>query len=178
MYAFKALIASQSRAMRGSKARTRRINGSETSRHIARQREVKRDRRPESARMPGRIRRRRDGVVRQRAVFRPKPHGPYRRADDAPQGRRATEGLRCARSERRERHVQRREMPGNKADGAEMAVQPRRTRTRWQSRDCGAVRGLGGCTASFAAKRRPAFSADSLTTPHMGCRQAKRLQLQ
>ena len=76
MYAFKALIASQSRAMRGSKARTRRINGSETSRHIERQREVKRDRRPESARMPGRIRRRRDGVVRQRAVFRPKPQAP------------------------------------------------------------------------------------------------------
>ena len=72
MYAFKALIASQSRAMRGSKARTRRINGSETSRHIARQREVKRDRRPESARMPGRIRCRRDGVVRLKVDVQPR----------------------------------------------------------------------------------------------------------
>ena len=36
--------------------------------------------------------------------------------------------------------MQRREMPGDKADGAEMAVQPRRTRTRWQSRDCGEMR--------------------------------------
>ena len=65
--------------------------------------------------------------------------------------------------------MQRREMPGNKADGAEMAVQPRRTRTRWQSRDCGAVRGLNGCAASSAAKRRPAFSADSqaLHTIHL-----------
>ena len=65
--------------------------------------------------------------------------------------------------------MQRREMPGDKADGAEMAVQPRRTRTRWQSRDCGAVRGLNGCAASSAAKRRPAFSADSqaLNTAHL-----------
>jgi hypothetical protein len=62
--------------------------------------------------------------------------------------------------------VQRREMTGDKADGAQMAVQPRRTRTRWQSRDCGAVRGLCGCPASFTAKRRPAFSAD-LQAPHM-----------
>jgi len=60
-------------------------------------------------------------------------------------------------------------MPGDKADGAEMAVQPRRTRTRWQSRDCRAVRGLNGCAASSAAKRRPAFSADSqaLNTAHL-----------
>ena len=87
--------------------------------------------------------------------------------------------------------MQRREMPGDKADGAEMAVQPRRTRTRWQSRDCGAVRGLNGCAASSAAKRAdacapfgfgfaestlrfasahfPAFSADSqaLNTAHL-----------
>ena len=52
-------------------------------------------------------------------------------------------------------------MPGNKADGGKMAVQPRRTRTRRQSRDCRAVRGLNGCAASFPTKRRPAFSADS-----------------
>ena len=87
--------------------------------------------------------------------------------------------------------MQWREMPGDKADGAEMAVQPRRTRTRWQSRDCGAVRGLNGCDASSAAKRAdacapfgfgfaestlrfasahfPAFSADSqaLNTAHL-----------
>ena len=34
------------------------------------------------------------------------------------------------------RLVQRREMLGNKADGVKTAVQPRRTRTRSQSKDC------------------------------------------
>jgi hypothetical protein len=39
-------------------------------------------------------------------VFHPKPDSPYRRADDASQGERATEGRRCARAERRKRLVQ------------------------------------------------------------------------
>ncbi|MBP3405015.1 MAG: hypothetical protein J6N18_02855 [Kiritimatiellae bacterium] len=34
------------------------------------------------------------------------------------------ERRRCARAERRKRPVQPREMPGNKADGVKMAVQP------------------------------------------------------
>ena len=155
--------------MRGSKARTRRINGSETSRHKARQREVKRDRRPESARATGCVMRREGASIGAGCGIPLQA----KRGACASAGRiyddRATEGRRCARSERSERHVQRREMPGDKADGAEMAVQPRRTRTRWQSRDCGAVRGLNGCAASSAAKRRPAFSADSqaLNTAHL-----------
>ena len=62
--------------------------------------------RPESARAPGCIRRRRDGDGRRRMVFHPKPGSPYRRADDASQGERATEGRRCARAERRKRLVQ------------------------------------------------------------------------
>ena len=62
---------------------------------------------------------------------------------------------------RTERHVQPREMPGNKADGAVMVLQTRRTRHRRQSNDCRAWRGQSECGASIAAKRRPAFSADS-----------------
>ena len=59
------------------------------------------------------------------------------------------------------RLVQPREMPGSKADGARMAVQPRRTRRRRQSLDCRARRGQGGCAASRGPQRRPAFPADS-----------------
>ena len=62
---------------------------------------------------------------------------------------------------RTERHVQPREMPGNKADGAVMVLQARRTRHRRQSNDCREWRGQSECGASIAAKRRPAFSADS-----------------
>ena len=62
---------------------------------------------------------------------------------------------------RPERHVQPREMPGNKADGAVMVLQTRRTRHRRQSNDWRAWRGQSECGASIAAKRRPAFSADS-----------------
>ena len=47
---------------------------------------------------------------------------------------------RCAQTEATERHVHRREMPGNKADGGKMAVQPQRTRARRQSRECREMR--------------------------------------
>ena len=59
------------------------------------------------------------------------------------------------------RLVQPREMPGSKADGARMAVQPRKTRRRRQSLDCRAWRGQGGCAARRGPQRRPAFPADS-----------------
>ena len=57
--------------------------GKRDTRLIVRRSEAKCDRRPESARAPGCIRRRRDGDGRRRMVFHPKPDSPYRRADDA-----------------------------------------------------------------------------------------------
>ena len=77
---------------------------------------------------------------------------------------------------RPERPVQPREMPGNKADGAVMVLQTRRTRHRRQSNDWRVWRGQSECGASIAAKRRPAFSADSqaqhTTYPHSTIRQS------
>ena len=96
------LIAAQGAAVRRGSAATRERD----TRRIAQRSEAKCDRRPESARAPGCIRRRRDGDGRRRMVFHPKPYSPYRRADDASQGERATEGRRCARAERRKRLVQ------------------------------------------------------------------------
>ena len=81
---------------------------------------------------------------------------------------------------RTERHVQPREMPGNKADGAVMVLQTRRTRHRRQSNDCRAWRGQSECGASIAAKRRPAFSADSkhsIPTQHCTAMSAHRMPL-
>ena len=73
------LIAAQGAAVRRGSAATRERD----TRRIAQRSEAKCDRRPESARAPGCIRRRRDGDGRRRMVFHPKPHSPYRRADDA-----------------------------------------------------------------------------------------------
>ena len=71
-------------------------------------------------------------------------------------------------------------MPGNKADGAVMVLQTRRTRHRRQSNDCRAWRGQSECGASIAAKRRPAFSADSkhsIPTQHCTAMSAHRMPL-
>ena len=137
------------------------IGGAETSRQIARADEAHQ---PRGRRF--RTRRDREDVRRgeaqgTREVSRP---GPCARICARLRGLTPKEGSLAERGCDEvppTRHVQPREMPGTKADGARMAVQPRRARPRRQSRDCRAGRAQGGCPASHAPRRRPAFPADS-----------------